>query len=34
VKNFVASLVQNSDLSPEDIEELKEFLKSGGNQHE
>jgi BlaI family penicillinase repressor len=34
VKNLVASLVQNSDLSPEDIEELKEFLKSGGNRHE
>ncbi len=34
VKDLVASLVQNDDLSPEDIEELKEFLKSGGDKHE
>lgn len=34
VKNLVASLVQNHDLSTEDIEELKEFLQSGVDLHE
>jgi BlaI family penicillinase repressor len=34
VKNLVASLVQNKELSREDIEELREFLLSGGDQNE
>lgn len=34
VKNLVASLVQNNELSPEDIEELREFLRLGADSHE
>jgi BlaI family penicillinase repressor len=34
VKNLVASLVQNENLSQEDIEKLKEFIKSEGDTHE
>jgi BlaI family penicillinase repressor len=34
VKNLVASLVENHELSMEDIEELKEFLRSGDSPHE
>lgn len=34
VKNLVASLVHNHNLSKEDIEELKEFLRSEGGQSE
>lgn len=34
VKNLVASLVQNMDLSLEDIEEIKEFIKTGGAKDE
>lgn len=34
VKNLVASLVQNHDLSKEDIKELKDFLISGGDWNE
>jgi len=33
VKNLVASLVRNHDLSEEDIKELKDFLRSGGDQN-
>jgi len=34
VKNLVASLVQNYDLSMEDIEEIKEFIKAEGAKNE
>ena len=34
VKYLVASLVQDENLTPEDIEELKAFLKSGGERSE
>lgn len=34
VKSLVASLVQNNDLSHEDIEELKEFLKLESDKNE
>jgi len=34
VKSLAASLVQSHNLSMEDIEELKEFVKSGDDLHE
>lgn len=34
VKNLVAALVQNNNLSTEDIEELKTFLKERGEESE
>lgn len=33
-KRLVASLVQSDELTPEDIQELREFLNRGGISHE